>query len=118
MRSIEELKKPKEVIRLNATKKFNFSSVSGVGEILISAIDDKGKKEWHLTMGNRKMVKEFGMVLEEVRQNKYVGPRQLKRTLGNVLDSMFEHKMNKIETPFISDIKELQQKRKRSEGKS
>jgi hypothetical protein len=103
----EQLKTPKEVIKLTAKNKLNYLSAQGIGEVIIVSIDPEGKKEWHLTMGSRKMVKEFGIALEEVRTDKYIGPRQLKRTLAHLMDEMFENKAIKIDTPFISQIEQL-----------
>jgi hypothetical protein len=62
--SIQGLKEPKGVVYLNLKNKVRFTpNASKVGEVELSWFDQEGRKEWHLTMGNKKMVRELGVLI-------------------------------------------------------
>jgi hypothetical protein len=55
---------PKEIIFLDTAKKFIFlPAKNGIGEVLISWIEEGSLKEWRLTMSSRRVAKEFGIII-------------------------------------------------------
>ena len=64
------LPKPKENINIASAKKFSYlPAKNGIGEVVVSWFEGESVKEWRLTMSSRRVAKEFGMVIEQVRNN-------------------------------------------------
>lgn len=62
-------------------------------------------------MSSRRVAKDFGAVIEQVRTNEYLNKRSTDS--AKKLESPSENKINKKETQFISQVKKLDEQSKK-----